>query len=185
MPMERQLRIWHLEVCSQSADEDTWLSKGAAKLLRHEKHCHVEDGVCSWANHKIIITAGMPDIKDVSPYTWLDKHNEIPRTKIGTKCVGTLTSLEGIRTLFGKSLSKATRGPMAHQCNPGQSRAPRSSNSAECLVAENPRKRLCDRAPPYRACETNETAACPRRHRRQQRTTRSLLHTCPTFGEET
>ena len=119
MPMERQLRMWHLEVCSQSADEDTWLSKGAAKLLRHEKHCHVEDGVCSWANHKIIITAGMPDMKDVSPYTWLDKHNEIPRTKVGTKYVGTLTPLEGIRTLFGKSLSEATRGPIAHQGNQG------------------------------------------------------------------
>ena len=67
------------------------------------------------------------------------QNNEIPRTKIGTKYRGTLTPLEGIRALFGKSLSKATRGPMAHQGNPGALRSP---NSTEFLVPENSSKKV-------------------------------------------
>ena len=42
-------RIWQSEPCSRCADEGTRLSQRTARILRHAKGCHEEDGACSWA----------------------------------------------------------------------------------------------------------------------------------------
>ena len=57
MPIGKQARIWKLVPCSKRAPKRT------AQLLRHEKDCHEEGGVCSWAKHIVIITAEMPNMK--------------------------------------------------------------------------------------------------------------------------
>ena len=56
----------------QCADKHTRLSKRTAKepqaRLRYAKGCHEERGVCSCAKDKILITAEMRNMEDVSRY---------------------------------------------------------------------------------------------------------------------
>ena len=51
----------------------TIVKKRTAQIPRHETYCHDEDGSCSWAKFKIIITAKIPGMNHVSPYTCLEQ----------------------------------------------------------------------------------------------------------------
>ena len=44
-----------------------------SKIFRHGKDGDEADGACSWAKFKILITAGMPNMQDVSPHIGLRK----------------------------------------------------------------------------------------------------------------
>ena len=84
--------------------------------------------------YKILITADLPNMKDVSPHVWLEKLRKSTEKERYEICWDRHTT--GGHAIFGKSLSKTTRGPIAHQDNSG---ALRSLNSAELLHAEIPR----------------------------------------------
>ena len=63
--------VWKLVPCSQNVSDDVEVSKKNPNL-RHQEDRHEEDGVCSWAMEKIIVTAEMPDMKNISPYSWIN-----------------------------------------------------------------------------------------------------------------
>ena len=82
VPIQKQLRVWQLVLGSQHANEDTQLPKKTAQILRlsRGRRCF-----CSLAKYKIIITAEMPDMKNVSLRTNGFRNWRNPGTKKGTK----------------------------------------------------------------------------------------------------
>ena len=90
-----------------------------------------------------------------------------------------------LHATVGKSLSKATCGPTVHQGNSG---ALGSQNSAEVLLAIDPRTRLCERALSYRAREVRNSHQSRKARtsglRKKKRWTSSSLHACPAPGQK-
>ena len=119
--IEKQSGVWELFITLLTCGRTNTLGcpKRTAKILKHEKDCHEEDGACSWAKYKIIITCFIPMMRNGSPHNWLKmltKPTDRERCEIcwehhpaGEKTV--LYSDSEIRT--------AKRGPSVQQGIPG------------------------------------------------------------------
>ena len=57
MPVEKQSRLLQLVLCCQHASHDVEMSQKTANIFKNQKDMDEEDGACSWAKSKIIITA--------------------------------------------------------------------------------------------------------------------------------
>ena len=97
----KQSRVWQLVLCSHRAHEDTRLSKKTARIFRHEKGCHEEDGACSWTKYK-----NAKHEKHVSPYKWKLTNSTDKRLRymLGPSHPGRL-----LHAILSKSLSKTKR----------------------------------------------------------------------------
>ena len=99
----------------QRADEDTRLSKKTVQIRRHQQNCLEEDVACCWVRYMVLITAEIPDMKDVSPYTLTREE-----------------STSYIRQISFENNKHVD--PIVHQGNSGAHRSPQST---ELLLAIN------------------------------------------------
>ena len=117
-------RVWQFVPCSELANEDT----------RHD--CHEEVGACSWATYKIPITAQMPNVKDVSVYTWSEKLKEThvqrnTRDVLGSHTAGSNPMLYSRRTFDLNTWTHCTPGLSRRIQEPRVSRYSSRSKSAK------------------------------------------------------
>ena len=140
MPIERQSRMWQLVPCSERMIEDIDASEKTADILRHQKDRHEEDGARSWAAYKIIITAEMPNMRNVCPYRWLTQltiSTDEERYDICWPAGGNLM-------LRSETRMRKQNGLFVESGNPG---ALRRKSSTRVQLAADPRVRR-QRAPP-------------------------------------
>ena len=118
------------------------------KNLRHEKECYEEDGACSRAKRTRSSSPQACQTCKRSLRTPGVRNRRNPRRKKGTQYAGTLAPLKDPMVFSEDHLF------IVHQGNPG---ALRCTISAELLVAEYSRKRLCGRVLPRRVCEVRDS----------------------------
>ena len=140
MPTEKQSRVKQLVPALYTRARTSKRWKKTAKIRRHQQDCHEEDGACSGAKNKVIITSLIPKMKHVTPYNWLEQWTKATDNERYEMCWDPHTAGGDPMLCPEDHFQKLYDGPFQES---GQSRAFRSPSAADLLVAAGDAKELC------------------------------------------